>query len=330
MLCITDNRRDPAFNLAAEEYLLKNFSCPVFRLWRNDPSVIVGKNQNALAEIDIDYVKANGIPVIRRLSGGGAVFHDPGNINFTFIDRKAAAEETNAIFRRFTAPILDFLRTLGVEAALSGRNDLCIGERKFSGNAVCLWRDRVLLHGTLLFDVSMNSLSKALLSRPEKYSDKAVKSNVSRVTNILSHLEEKMDVEEFIDRLNRFVVEGTGGTDVEARGFTAEESAAIEALADGRYRQESWNFGASPKYGFSRIRKFPCGLVELYMKVEKGIICDLDIRGDYFFSAPTGEFCRHMEGCSHTKEEIAERISAISFSDYFNGISLDELTGLFF
>ena len=191
MLYINDSCTDPYWNLAAEEYLLKSFSEPIFRLWRNESSIIIGQYQNAVAEIDTTYVKENGIKVVRRLTGGGAVFHDLGNLNYTFIEEKKQGEDAPAMFRRFTAPILDALNAIGVKAYLHGRNDLLIDERKFSGNAVCIHKNRTLQHGTLLFNASMNSLGAALKSRPEKFIGKAVQSNRSRVTNIHEHLPEE-------------------------------------------------------------------------------------------------------------------------------------------
>ena len=204
MLCIVDSTTDPYWNLAAEEYLLTSLSEPVFRLWRNAPSVIVGRYQNAAAEINSEYVRTRGIPVVRRLTGGGAVFHDLGNVNYTFIDRKVEGEDTAAMFRRFTAPVISALRSLGVEASLEGRNDLVISGRKFSGNAVCVHGGRVLQHGTLLFSASVADLSGALNTRPEKFIGKSVQSNRSRVTNISEHLPARhrsMSVEEFITYL---------------------------------------------------------------------------------------------------------------------------------
>lgn len=191
MLYISDSCTDPQRNLATEEYLLKKFKEPIFRLWRNAPSIIVGRYQNTLAEIDYNYVKENNITVVRRLTGGGAVFHDLGNLNYTFVENRAEdskREETNAMFRRFTRPIIEALQAINVNASLEGRNDLLIDGRKFSGNAICIHKNRILQHGTLMFDVSTNNLSAALKSRPEKFQDKAVKSNRSRVTNIKEHL----------------------------------------------------------------------------------------------------------------------------------------------
>ena len=325
MIFIFDSNLDPYFNLAAEEYLLKNFTEPVFRLWRNSACVVIGKYQNAYSEINVEYVRENGIKVVRRLTGGGAVFHDPGNINFTFIDARREDEDTSEMFRRFTSPIVEALKAKGIDARLSGRNDLLIGERKFSGNALCVDRNRVLQHGTLLFNSSMAKLGAALKNRSIKYSDKAVKSNVSRVTNISEHLEEPLTAEEFMKYLGDFVAAGC-----QPYEYTSQDLAAIEKLRDEKYSQQSWNFGSSPKYTFSNAAKLSCGVVEISFSVEKGIISQLHISGDYFFIRPTEEFCSLLAGCPHTKTAIAERISKIALGDYFGQASPEELAALFF
>lgn len=325
MIYIIDPETDPYRNLAAEEYLLHNFSQPVFRLWRNQNCVVIGRNQNALAEIDLDYVRSHSIKVVRRLSGGGAVFHDLGNVNFTFIDARRDGEDTSQMFRRFTAPILEALSALGIDARLEGRNDLCIDHRKFSGNAICTERGRVLQHGTLLFSASMSSLSGALRSRSLKYSDKAVKSNISRVTNISSHLPRQMEVEEFVQYLAGRI---SGGEPLYT--YTDADKAAIRELAGSKYSTDAWNFAASPRYSFSNSAKLPCGVVELTFDVERGIISRLSITGDFFFTRPIEEFCAKMTGCPHDKEKIAGRISEISPGDYFGPVSCQELAALFF
>ena len=325
MIFIVDTQTDPYRNLAAEEYLLRGFDRPVFRLWRNEPCVVIGKNQNALAEIDIDYVKQAGIKVVRRLSGGGAVFHDLGNVNFTFIDKRKKDEDTSEMFRRFTAPILEALRSLGVDAQLSGRNDLTIDGRKFSGNAICVDRDRVLMHGTLLFSASMPDLARALKNRSVKYSDKAVKSNVSRVTNISSHLQQPMDCQAFMDFMAGFIAK-----DHPQFNYSKDDLAAIERLYLEKYSTDGWNFAASPKYTFSSSAKLPCGVVEITFDVASGTISRLAITGDFFFTKPIEEFCEKMAGCPHDKEKIAGRISEIGPGDYFGSVSCEELARMFF
>ena len=337
MLYINNPCTDPYWNLAAEEYLLKNFSQPVFRLWRNEGSIIIGHYQNAYAEIDVNFVKQNGIKVVRRLTGGGAVFHDLGNLNFTFIEERNPNEDTSVMFRRFTAPIIEALQNIGVDAYLEGRNDLLIDGKKFSGNAVCIHKNRTLQHGTLLFNASMHNLGEALKSRPEKFIGKAVQSNRSRVTNIKEHLPDDFpdgveaitDIQSFWNYLERYICSRYPG--ITPYSFTEEQLKEIEKLRDEKYVLESWNFGTSPSYSFSKTAKLTGGIVELYMSVEKGTIKALDIMGDYFFTLPTEEFCNRMIGTQHTPEAVMEAIIQIGDTNgYFNNTSANEIAGMFF
>lgn len=325
MLYIIDNHIDPYWNLAAEEYLLKHISEPVFRLWRNSDSIIIGQYQNALAEIDLDYVKANNIKVVRRMTGGGAVFHDLGNLNFTFIEPHTKSEESNAMFKRFTAPIVEALNSLGVKAYLEGRNDLLIDGRKFSGNAMCISNSRVLQHGTLLFSASMNNLGAALKSRPEKFIGKAVQSNVSRVTNISEHLSGQMNIDEFQKYLGKYICK-----DVTPYTYSEADLEAIEKLKNEKYGLDSWNFGHSPAYTTHNVKKFPGGLVEVNFTVKKGEIAQLEIFGDYFFVKPTEEFVSQLIGTPHSREALLEKLTRINTPDYFSNITAEQMIEMFF
>lgn len=329
MLCYIDTTTDPYYNLAAEEFLLTETVQPVFRLWRNSPSVIIGRYQNALAEINTDYVQNHGISVVRRLSGGGAVFHDLGNINYTFIDRKVPGEDTSAMFRRFTTPIVEALRAIGVDASLQGRNDLVIDGRKFAGNAVCVHGERVLQHGCLLFSASVQNLSQALNTRPEKFVGKSVQSNRARVTNISEHLPEdhQMTVEDFINYLKDYVMERTGCRTLE---YTTSEIEAIRKLRDSKYATWEWNFGLSPSYGFSQTRKFPSGLIEVTLDVSGGIISHCRFYGDYFFTRPTEEVEQALTGLPHSYESVLARLSSLPLNEYFGPVSAEDITSLLF
>ena len=333
MLYVNNNCTDPYWNLAAEEFLLKDIEEPVFRLWRNNNAIIIGHYQNALAEINTTYVKENGIKVVRRLTGGGAVFHDLGNLNFTFIEERKPGEDTSAMFRRFTAPIIEALNSIGIKAYIEGRNDLLIDGRKFSGNAICIHKNRILQHGTLLFEASMDKLGAALKSRPEKFIGKAVQSNRSRVTNIKEHLllcnpYGITDIASFETFLGNFIC--SRYPHITRYDFTPQDMESIGKLCREKYSKESWNFGTSPSYTFTRTAKFPGGLVEIFMNVEKGKISDLKIMGDYFFTLPTEEFCSKMKGTTHSPSEIAKRIAEIGTAEYFNNITQPELERMFF
>lgn len=328
MYYIVDDSTDPQWNLAAEEYLFKNFKQSIFRLWRNEPSIIIGLHQNAFAEINLDYVKNNNIPVIRRLTGGGAVFHDLGNVNFTFIDNKIASESTADMFGRFTKPIIAALNSLGIEASLKGRNDLVIEDKKFSGNAVAVYKERILQHGTLLYSASMANLSEALANRPEHFKGKAVQSNRARVTNISDHLSNAMTVEEFVTYMEKFVTDSLSSKYVRYH-YTSQDLSQIAKLTMEKYSKDSWNYGSSPKYGYSKTTRFDWGVLELYMEVQKEIIEEIRFYGSYFFVKETSLLEKKLQGCTNTLEAIRERVKKINLSDYFSNITEEEFISMF-
>jgi len=328
MFYIIDNSTDPYWNLAAEEYLFKNFHEPVFRLWQNDNAIIVGQHQNALAEVNINYVRQNCIKVVRRLTGGGAVFHDLGNVNFTFIDNRVDGEDSAQMFARFTKPIIDALGKLVVEAYLEGRNDLLIDGKKFSGNAVAVYKDRVLQHGTLLFSSSMSTISNALASRPEKFVSKSVKSNIARVTNISDHLVQPMTINEFIRFMEREINSINRNLYI-LYSYTDVDLKAIEKLRDEKYCRDWWNYGSSPDYQYSRVKQFPGGLIEIYLTVNKGKIADIKIFGSYFFIKETKDIEDILTGADHTPDGVRERLEKINLSDYFNNVAGEEFLSLF-
>lgn len=356
MLCICDTSIEPYWNLAAEEYLLKEFNEPIFRLWRNNNAIIVGCNQNTLAEIDAEYVNQHNIKVVRRLTGGGAVFHDLGNLNYTFIEpRTAASNNPVEMFRKFTAPIIAALNSLGVNAALVGRNDLLIDGRKFSGNAVCIYKkpdgsERVLQHGTLLFNSNMADISGALRARPEKFIGKSVASNAQRMTNISSHLNNGWSVEDFRNFLMEYITRKFNAqetsslscnsiqaqdmhsaavknepADCKVYEYTPKDIEAIDKLCAEKYSQQWWNYGKSPKYSFKNVRKFPFGLIEIYFNVKDGRISDLNIFGDYFSTQPTRAVVDSLEGTMHTPGAIEAALNTLPhpFEEYFSPAGQD-------
>ncbi|PKP36083.1 MAG: lipoate--protein ligase [Bacteroidetes bacterium HGW-Bacteroidetes-15] len=326
MLCIKDLHTDPYFNLAADEYVMKNFKEDCFMLWRNEPSIIVGKHQNTLAEINVDYVRENNIKVVRRISGGGAVFHDLGNLNFTFI--RNSEEGAQVDFRKFTLPILEVLQKMGINAKFEGRNDLTIDGRKFSGNAEHVWKNRTLHHGTLLFSAVMTNLSDALKVNPLKFNDKAVKSVRSRVTNISEHLQEKMEVLEFRDRIMKHIMEMY--PDSKEYKYTADDIAGIEKLRDEKFMTWDWNFGFSPKYDFEKMIRTEGGSIEFHFNVEKGIIKDIRIYGDFFHKHDIEDVQKSLIGVKHEYKAIVENLSKFNFNEYFKNIKVEEIAqGMF-
>jgi lipoate---protein ligase len=327
MLIIKRHHTDPYVNLATEEYVLKEISDDSFMLWRNEPSIIVGKHQNTLAEINIEYVKSNGIKVVRRLSGGGAVFHDLGNLNFTFTMK---GENDNLInFRKYTEPILEVLQKLGIDARFEGRNDLTIGGKKFSGNAMHIWNNKVLSHGTLLFSAHMPDLQQALNADPLKFTDKAVKSIRSRVTNISEHLKESLDVGQFAELIEEHIL--TKYPDARLYELTEKDHQKIHELVEKKYGTWEWNFGYSPKYNFRKtIRTTNSGTLEFNFNVADGRITEIRIFGDYFNIRETEEIENALTGISHNEDQIRKTLLPLNLSDYFNNITIEEfIQGIF-
>jgi lipoate-protein ligase A len=277
MLCIHLKTTDPYFCLAAEEYLLKNFTEDIFMLWQSENAVVVGKHQNLLAEINYPFVHENNITVCRRISGGGTVFHDSGNVNFSFIKNVKSTAEIS--FKQFTAPVVEALAKLGVTATTSGRNDLLIDGLKISGNAEHVLKNRVLHHGTLLFNSDLQNLGQAIKVSPGKYEGKAVQSNRSPVANISQFLKIPMTTGEFIQFLLGVQLENQ-----ENSFYVLNENhiQSIEKLSTEKFKTWEWNFGYSPNYSFKNEVEIDGKILTIRLVVEKGIIVEAEIEGDYF------------------------------------------------
>lgn len=321
MRYIISENTDAYFNLASEEYLLKHTDEEIFYLWRNDNAIIVGKNQNTLSEINVDYVKEKNIKVVRRLTGGGAVYHDLGNLNYTFIENK---KKNFNDFRGFCEPITTALNEMGVEAEFSGRNDMTIEGKKFSGTAQCKYKDRVMHHGTLLFSSVKADISGALKPREIKFSGKSVKSVSSRITNISDHLEGDMDVIEFRNRVMKSVA---GGMD-QVTTFSDQEVSEIIRLRDEKYAKWEWNYGHSPKFEMTREGRFPGGTLEVTIEVKKGVIEKIRIYGDFFGTRDVSTLESALTGVAHNEETISKVFQNLDIHDYMVNITKEDLLGL--
>lgn len=322
MLCIWNTTVDPAFNLALEEYCLTRRSEDFFLLWRNRPAIIVGKNQNARAEIDTAYVKEMDIPVIRRLSGGGAVFHDLGNVNFTCITTQTGAKRID--LHRFAEPVLLALQNLGVPAAFDGRNDIAVNGAKISGNAQYVHHNRVLHHGTLLFSADTSALSQALRPDPLKLATKAVASVKKRVVNIADFLPRSMDVESFIQTLLDHV--GAHFPDSESGQLGEADTAAISALRDAKYATWEWNFGAAPRYTQRyALRTQAGGTVEAAVDVRRGYIRQVRIWGDYFGVRSIDAVEQRLQGTALNREALQAAVDAVGLQEYLWNVRCEEL-----
>ena len=323
MLCVFNACNDAYFNMAVEEYVFTHFAEDVFMLWRNEPAIIVGRFQNSIAEINLDYVNEKKIKVVRRLTGGGAVFHDLQNLNFTFIESNSKGN-----FRTFTQPIIEVLNGLGVDARFEGRNDLMIDGRKFSGNAQCVSNGRILHHGTLLFDTAMTDMSNALKVNPLKFEDKAVKSVRKRVTNISEHLKSPLSVLQFSDLIMKHIMETK--PNCRMYEFTESDMSAITKLCEEKYSTWEWNFGNSPKYAYSKMIRTAGGNVELHLNIEKGIIVAIKIYGDFFAKRDVSDYEALFIGRRHNETAIKDLLANVNTEDYFLGVTNEDIQKLMF
>ncbi len=307
---------DPYYNLAVEEYLFDNSSEDVFMLWQNEPTVVIGKNQNAYAEVKIDEAKKHGVHIVRRITGGGAVYHDLGNLNYTFIsvDSKGGID-----FARFTSPVIAALRSMGVDAALGGRNDIEVSGRKISGNAQCKRGNRVLHHGTLLFDSDLAFLSGILSVDEEKISAKAIKSTRARVANIKELVPSLANVRDFISLISEHVVR-----EFSAKTITLEDNPEIERLWK-RNASDEWLFPSGSylsTYSVKKQKRYPFGVVEVYLDMSNDIIKGVKICGDFFGNRDVRDLENALQG--KKLDCLCDAISTFNINEYIFGMTNEE------
>ncbi|MFT9599163.1 lipoate--protein ligase [Mesobacillus sp.] len=319
---------DPRINLAIEEYALKNLDINETYLlfYINEPSIIIGKNQNTVEEINTEYVEKNGIHVVRRLSGGGAVYHDLGNLNFSFITKDDGESFHN--FRKFTEPVVNALRKLGVNAELSGRNDLLAEGRKISGNAQFSTRGRMFSHGTLLFDSEIESVVSALNVKKDKIESKGIKSIRSRVANISEFLSDNVTIEQFRSLLLKNIFEGLD--DIPEYVLTEQDWEKIHELSKERYQNWDWNYGKSPKFNLQHSHRFPVGQIDVRFEVNKGIIENCKIYGDFFGVGDVTEIENKLTGIKYEKSQIASVLEDVDIKHYFGNISKEDFINLIY
>lgn len=318
---------DQTLNFAMEEYALKHLDIneTYLMFYRMTPTVIVGRNQNTVEEVNMDYIRSHKVTVTRRLSGGGAVYNDPGNLSFSFISKDDGDSFNN--YRKFTEPVIRALKAMGVEAKLEGRNDLTVEGKKISGNAQFVTGGRIFSHGTLLFDVNLDNVSKALHPDAEKYESKGIKSVRSRVTNIREHLSEDMDIQQFRETLLHYIFDDG---EIPEYDITDEDWTNIVAIAQHRYRDWDWVYGKSPQFNVRKAHRFPGGRIDIRLDVKKGVIEQVSIFGDFFGVEDISDIENLLTGTKYEPDDVASKLKTVDAHRYFGKIGLEDLLNILF
>lgn len=322
MRYLVNDCTDACRNMAFDEFALESLPLdePVFYLWRNAPSVIIGLNQSAYAEVNLPYLKEHGIALARRVTGGGAVYHDLQNLNYTIVGK---SRDLNADYPEYLHMVVDALRQLGVPAELSGRNDIMVDGRKCSGYAKRVWKDRLMVHGTLMFDVDLETLQEVLSVPGSKMAASGIASVRSKVANLREYLPQFCDVLALKDALNRILA----GEDTEVP-MDASKQEAIDRMADEKFRTWDWIYGKSPEAQFRASQKFACGTVEVCWSVHHGLLEDVRFSGDFLGNLPAEGLAARLNGLRYEQNSIFAALNGAGVSDYFDGLSPDELTEL--
>lgn len=322
MLYLINNSTDPWFNLALEEVLMKDKSIDddVIMLWQNDKSVIIGKHQNTVEEVNQQFADNNNIKIARRTTGGGAVYHDLGNLNYTFITKYTNKE--NVDFKKFAIPVVDALNSLGLNPELSGRNDILLDGKKISGTAMACICDKFMFHGTLLFDINIEIASKVLTVKADKIESKGIKSVKSRMGNIKSYLP-NLTINEFKEEIIKSLEKNSNN--YIKRKISQNEIIKTNELYNNKFSKYEWNYGYSPKCNFHKFTRLPCGGIDINLNIENGYITECKIFGDFIGLHGIELVENTIKGNMYNVKEIRAKLNDLNLNQYFGSITIDEI-----
>ena len=312
------------YNMAFDQFCLEELPLdePVFYLWQNAPSVIIGLNQNAYAEVNLPYLREHGILLARRVTGGGAVYHDLGNLNYSIVGRSMDLERD---YPGYLTYVINALRSLGVPAELSGRNDILVGGRKVSGYAKRVWKDRLMVHGTLMYDVDLETLTRALSVNNDKLEAHGIASVRSRVANLKEFLPTLPSVDALREALEDILSHHHTDSEIV---LSTTQLARIDDIARTRFATWEWNVGRSPLATLTRAKRFGCGTIEVRLTVEKGVVTAISFGGDFLGNRPADQLADTIVGCRYDRDALIGRLTAYVVADFFDHLTTDELLDL--
>lgn len=324
MRYLRNNHTDPYFNMAFDEYCLEQLTIdePVFFLWQNRPSVIMGANQEVHTEVNLDYLKENNISLVRRVTGGGAVYHDFGNLNYTIVGR---SDDLERDYPEYTRHMLQALQKLGVQATMSGRNDILVEGRKVSGFAKRVCKNRLMIHGTLMFDVDIDKLTQVLCPPATKLQSKGIASVRSRVANLCEYLPEITDISTLKQKLESIL--SNNYTDKEWE-LSQEDFQNIEQLAHDKFEKWEWIYGHSPRATLNFSEKLACGTVHIHLNIAENRITSCKFGGDFIGNLPTNELENALTGLPYDRDSISKFLEETDISRYLDGVTSAELLRL--
>ena len=317
---------NPYYNMAFDEYCLESLPIdePVFFLWQNRPAVIVGYNQEVNTEVNLDYLKEKGIDLVRRVTGGGAVYHDLENLNYTIVGR---SEDLERDYPEYAALMMKALQALGVPATLSGRNDILVEGKKVSGFAKRVCKNRLMVHGTLMYNVDVDVLTHVLNPSTTKLQSKGIASVRSRVTNLCNYLPELSDIQAFKNRLEEIL--SNNYSDAEYK-LSEADLAHIQRLTDEKFATWEWNYGRSPKATLVHSARLACGTVELHLTLAENRIASCRFGGDFLGNLPASDVEKALTGIPYEINEIRKCLSKIEINRYFDRVLVDDLLEMMF
>ena len=326
LLVDSGGQTDPRINLAMEEFLLRETVSeePLLLFYINEPSVIIGRNQNTFEEIDSDYIDSRGIHVVRRLSGGGAVYHDLGNLNFSFV---TPGKEHLHDFAGFIEPVVKTLRSLGVAAEQRGKSDIFVDDRKISGNAQYASENRMFSHGTILFDTDLGEMLRAINPQRVRIESKAVQSVRNYVANVREWLPQDMTIGQLKEALIRGIF---GGSSAPTLDLPRSDWQAIEKIAANRYNLWNWNYGRSPQFNVRKSKRLPAGMIEAHIDVEAGHIRAIRFHGDFIGIRDVSELEQRLVGLPYERETLTAALDRIELDRYFGPVDSQTLAGLLY